>query len=112
MWGSCPSVCLYVPSASPRVPRASLYRQDGSAMFKACIGLNCARHIDFLDRRHGSLTHIPDEVYRNEEHLEELLLDMNGLQDLPPVSASDALYQREWDIGRGGEGREYRLGFA
>lgn len=81
-------------------------------MFKACIGLNCARHIDFLDRRHGSLTHIPDEVYRNEEHLEELLLDMNGLQDLPPVSASAALYQREWDIGRGGEGREYRLGFA
>ena len=59
-------------------------------MFKACIGLNCARHVDFLDRRHGSLTHIPDEVYRNEEHLEELLLDMNALQDLPPVSASSS----------------------
>ena len=55
-------------------------------MFKACIGLNCARHVDSLDRRHCNLTHIPEEVYRNEQYLEELLLDMNGLQDLPPVS--------------------------
>ena len=87
---SHPSVCLPSPT-SARVLRLWLYRQDGGAMFKACIGLNCARHVDFLDRRHGSLTHIPDEVYRNEEHLEELLLDMNALQDLPPVSASSAL---------------------
>ena len=81
-------------------------------MFKACIGLNCARHVDFLDRRHGSLTHIPDEVYRNEEHLEELLLDMNALQDLPPVSASSSLYRRS-GLDQGGEGEGgCRLSFA
>jgi protein scribble len=37
-----------------------------------------------LDRRHCNLTRIPEEVWRNEQYLEELLLDMNGLQDLPP----------------------------
>ena len=78
-------------------------------MFKACIGLNCARHVDFLDRRHGSLTHIPDEVYRNEEHLEELLLDMNGLQDLPPVSASSVLNRLSRLYRRGEEWVEVEL---
>ena len=83
-------------------------------MFKACIGLNCARHVDFLDRRHGSLTHIPDEVYRNEEHLEELLLDMNGLQDLPPVSDSSLVNRWSGSIsqGKGAGGRDMDLGRA
>ncbi|CAI8037712.1 Leucine-rich repeat-containing protein 1 [Geodia barretti] len=52
-------------------------------MFKACIGLNCARTIDFIDHRHCSLTFIPDDVYRNEQTLEDLLLDCNMLQELP-----------------------------
>ena len=55
-------------------------------MLKACIGLNCVRQIDYLDRRHCSLTEIPEEVYRYERTLEELLLDFNNIQDLPPVS--------------------------
>ena len=54
-------------------------------MFKACIGLNCVRTIDFIDHRHCSLTFIPDDVYRNEQTLEDLLLDCNMLQELPAV---------------------------
>jgi protein scribble len=52
-------------------------------MFRACIGLNCARTIDFIDHRHCSLSFIPDDVYRNEQTLEDLLLDCNMLQELP-----------------------------
>lgn len=55
-------------------------------MFKACIGLNCARTIDFIDHRHCSLSFIPDDVYRNEQTIEDLLLDCNMLQELPAVS--------------------------
>lgn len=55
-------------------------------MLKACIGLNCVRQIDYLDRRHCSLTEIPEEVYRYERTLEELLIDFNNIQELPPVS--------------------------
>lgn len=55
-------------------------------MLKACIGLNCARQIDYIDRRHCGLSFIPDDVYRHERTLEELLLDYNSLQELPPVS--------------------------
>lgn len=55
-------------------------------MLKACIGLNCVRQIDYIDRRHCSLTEVPEEVYRYERTLEELLLDFNNIQELPPVS--------------------------
>lgn len=55
-------------------------------MLKACIGLNCARQIDYIDRRHCGLTEIPEEIYRYERTLEELLLDFNDIQELPPVS--------------------------
>ena len=58
-------------------------------MFKACIGLNCARTIDYIDHRQCSLAYIPDDVYRNELTLEELLLDCNVLQELPAVSAEE-----------------------
>ena len=57
-------------------------------MLKACIGLNCARQIDYVDRRHCGLTEIPEEIYRYERTLEELLLDFNNIQELPPVSAA------------------------
>ena len=56
-------------------------------MLKACIGLNCVRQIDFIDRRHCSLAVVPDEIYRHSETLEELLLDSNTLRDLPSVSS-------------------------
>ena len=57
-----------------------------SNMLKACIGLNCARQIDFIDRRNCQLNDIPEEIYRHEATLEELLLDSNTIQELPTVS--------------------------
>lgn len=54
-------------------------------MLKACIGL---KQVDYLDRRHCGLLSIPEEVYRHERSLEELLLDFNGIQELPPVSTA------------------------
>lgn len=68
-------------------------------MLKACIGLNCARQIDFIDRRHCNLTVIPDDIYRHERTLEELLLDYNALQDLPPVRMSVGEEGRSWEGG-------------
>ena len=64
-------------------------------MFKACIGL---RQIDYIDRRHCSLTEIPEEIYRYERSLEELLLDFNNIQELPPVSRGSKhnLPSRDW----------------
>lgn len=52
-------------------------------MLKACIGLNCTRQIDFIDRRNFQLSEVPDEIYRHEATLEELLLDQNAIQELP-----------------------------
>lgn len=62
-------------------------------MLKACIGLNCTRQIDFIDRRHCGITYVPEEIYRHEHDLEELLLDYNAIQELPSV--------REGGEGRG-----------
>jgi protein scribble len=53
-------------------------------MLKACIGL---KQIDYIDRRHCGLPGIPEDVYRHERTLEELLLDFNTIGDLPPVSS-------------------------
>lgn len=68
-------------------------------MLKACIGLNCARQIDFIDRRHCNLTVVPDDIYRHERTLEELLLDYNALQDLPPVRMCLGEEGRSWEGG-------------
>lgn len=57
-------------------------------MLKACIGL---KQIDFIDRRHLGLSAIPEDVYRHERTLEELLLDFNAIQELAPVSHSDSV---------------------
>lgn len=54
-------------------------------MLKACMGLNCSRQIDYVDRRSCQLTEIPDEIYRYEDTLEDLMLDSNMIQELPPV---------------------------
>lgn len=72
-------------------------------MLKACIGLNCARTIDFIDHRHCSLTFIPDDVYRNELTLEELLLDCNMLQELPAVSGGIQGRMERGRFGYGGQ---------
>ncbi|XP_064651888.1 protein scribble homolog isoform X5 [Lineus longissimus] len=53
-------------------------------MFK-CIPLfrACNRQVDYIDRRHCSLTNVPDDVMRYSRTLEELLLDANQIRDLP-----------------------------
>lgn len=51
-------------------------------MFR-CLPWRCNRQVDFLDRSHCSLTFVPDEVYRYDRSLEELLLDANQIKDLP-----------------------------
>ncbi|XP_067294650.1 protein scribble homolog [Pseudorasbora parva] len=49
-----------------------------------CIPLwRCNRHVESVDKRHCSLTAVPDEIYRYNRSLEELLLDSNQLRDLP-----------------------------
>ena len=64
-------------------------------MLKACIGLNCARQIDFIDRHSCQLDDIPEEIYRHEATLEELILDSNAIQELPPVSLKKAGTSKE-----------------
>ena len=56
-------------------------------MLKACIGLNCARQIDFIDRRNCQLQAVPDDIFRYEATLEELNLDTNAIQELPQVQS-------------------------
>ncbi|XP_038051485.1 protein scribble homolog isoform X3 [Patiria miniata] len=53
-------------------------------MFR-CIPLfrACNRHVDYVDRRHGNLSAVPDDIYRYSRTLEELLLDANQIRDLP-----------------------------
>ncbi|XP_052416233.1 protein scribble homolog isoform X18 [Carassius gibelio] len=49
-----------------------------------CIPLwRCNRHVESVDKRHCSLTAVPDEIYRYNRSLEELLLDANQLRELP-----------------------------
>ncbi|KAJ8248091.1 hypothetical protein GJAV_G00238210 [Gymnothorax javanicus] len=49
-----------------------------------CIPLwRCNRHIETIDKRHCSLSYVPEEIYRYSRSLEELLLDANQLRDLP-----------------------------
>ncbi|XP_065145434.1 protein scribble homolog isoform X16 [Paramisgurnus dabryanus] len=49
-----------------------------------CIPLwRCNRHVESVDKRHCSLAAVPDEIYRYNRSLEELLLDANQLRDLP-----------------------------
>ncbi|XP_071811026.1 protein scribble homolog isoform X5 [Apostichopus japonicus] len=53
-------------------------------MFR-CIPLfrACNRHVEYIDRRHGNLNNVPDDVFRYARTLEELLLDANQIRDLP-----------------------------
>jgi len=66
---------------SPRCGGAECVRD----MLK-CIPLwRCNRHVESVDKRHCSLTAVPDEIYRYNRSLEELLLDANQLRELPKV---------------------------
>ena len=61
-------------------------------MFK-CIPIfkACNRQVDYIDRRHCSLTSVPDEILRYARCLEELLLDANQIRELPRVSINRIL---------------------
>ena len=54
-------------------------------MLKACIGL---KQVEYIDHRHCNLAVVPEDIYRHERSLEELLLDSNGIQEFPPVGSS------------------------
>uniref|UniRef100_A0A0N4Z594 Protein lap1 n=1 Tax=Parastrongyloides trichosuri TaxID=131310 RepID=A0A0N4Z594_PARTI len=45
----------------------------------------CNRQVDSIDRRQCNLQTVPSEVERYARHLEELLLDMNHIKELPKV---------------------------
>ncbi|XP_015209889.2 protein scribble homolog isoform X19 [Lepisosteus oculatus] len=49
-----------------------------------CMPLwRCNRHVESVDKRHCSLQTVPEEIYRYNRSLEELLLDANQLRELP-----------------------------
>lgn len=52
-------------------------------MFRCLLPWRCTRQVESIDRTHCSLTFVPDEVYRYDRSLEELLLDANQIKDLP-----------------------------
>ena len=58
-------------------------------MFK-CIPIfkGCNRQVEYVDKRHCSLSTVPEDLMRYARSLEELLLDANHLRDLPKVSAT------------------------
>lgn len=41
--------------------------------------------MEYVDKRHCSLSHVPEDLIRYASSLEELLLDANHLRDLPKV---------------------------
>ncbi|XP_023315337.1 protein lap4 isoform X8 [Trichogramma pretiosum] len=53
-------------------------------MFR-CIPIfkGCNRQVEYVDKRHCSLSTVPDDILRYSRSLEELLLDGNHIRDLP-----------------------------
>ncbi|CAH1772527.1 unnamed protein product [Owenia fusiformis] len=43
----------------------------------------CNRQVEYIDRTHGNLTSVPDDILRYSRSLEELLLDANQIRELP-----------------------------
>ena len=60
---------------------------DALTMFK-CIPIfkGCNRQVEYVDKRHCSLSNVPEDLFRYARSLEELLLDANHLRELPRVS--------------------------
>lgn len=60
-------------------------------MFRCLVPWRCNRQVEYIDRRHGNLAIVPDEIYRYERYLQELYLDANQIKDLPRVKATSTL---------------------
>ena len=68
-------------------------------MFK-CIPLfkGCNRQVEYIDKRHCSLSQVPDDIMRYARSLEELLLDANHLRDLPRVSSCAIIWIYQFQL--------------
>lgn len=53
----------------------------------------CNRQIESVDKSHCSLAAVPDQIYRLHRCLEELNLDANQIQELPPVCMMSTLVE-------------------
>ena len=56
-------------------------------MFKCVPGFlkGCNRQVEYVDKRHCTLSTVPEDIMRYARSLEELLLDANHIRDLPKV---------------------------
>ncbi|KAI0984753.1 hypothetical protein GJ496_006338 [Pomphorhynchus laevis] len=52
-------------------------------MFKCLPNPFCTRNVNIMDRRHGNLYAVPEEIFKHHKTLEELFLDSNQLRELP-----------------------------
>ena len=43
----------------------------------------CNRQVEYVDKRHCTLSTVPEDIMRYARSLEELLLDANHIRDLP-----------------------------
>ena len=62
-------------------------RSTDFKMFK-CIPTfmkGCNRQVEYVDKRHCTLSTVPEDILRYARSLEELLLDANHIRDLPKV---------------------------
>lgn len=67
------------PKVDPRPPSANMFK---------CLPpflKGCNRQVEYVDKRHCSLSTVPEDILRYARSLEELLLDANHLRDLPKV---------------------------
>ncbi len=70
-------------------------------MFK-CIPIfkGCNRQVEYVDKRHCSLSTVPEDLMRYARSLEELLLDANHLRDLPKVRDTEDTVPHGCCLGR------------
>lgn len=67
-------------------------------MFKCIPGAffkGCNRQVEAVDKRHCSLSSVPEEILRYSRSLEELRLDANHIRDLPKVNIISTLLNKK-----------------